>query len=262
MIGQPKLLAAARRRNSGVDLAANLMLRWRMDEATGNVLADSHTGAGTSDGTAVGNIYDGGGGPTASPVRTAGVYGNGVQCGTAGNGQYVRNNSGSQSSGWAFELDNGAEMTVGVWVKMYARGPADKWNVLLHAGRGDAFRSGCKVEILAWTDGLCLIHIWGFSQWTTFTLPLNVWTHVMFSRVRATRVVKLYFNGVLNTTYTMPAIAQDGFATFAAGNSISGLASGYTSRFDGALDDFRVYNRVLTDAEIASIYAGTDKQTP
>jgi hypothetical protein len=257
------LLASARRRNSGFDGAANLAVRWRMDETSGNVLATSHTANWSPDSTVVANIIEiSTGYPSATPNRTTGVYGNGVLCSVSGGGQFVRAGNGGFSGDSAYALDNANEMTMGIWVKPFARSATGKWSVLLHTGRSDGYNNGCKVEIIAWTDGLVYIHIWGYAPATTFTLPLNEWTHVMFSRVRSTRVIKLYFNGILNTTYTMPVINQDGFATFCAGNSNSGLGSGYSSKFDGALDDFRIYNRVLLDWEIASIAAGTDLQTP
>ena len=64
--------------------------------------------------------------------------------------------------------------------------------------------------------------------------------------------VAVYVDGVLTasnpnaTAWTWPAAQQ---------LEIGRSHDAYWRRLDGAMDDFRIYNRVLTDAEIAQLYA-------
>lgn len=89
---------------------------------------------------------------------------------------------------------------------------------------------------------------------TNGALPLNVWKHV--ACVRAGAVTRIYINGVLNVTaapgtlvptYTLPG--QFGTMSF----------SGYTppqyNGHNGKLDEFRIYNRALTPAEILILHS-------
>lgn len=89
---------------------------------------------------------------------------------------------------------------------------------------------------------------------TNGALPLNVWSHI--ACVRAGAVTRIYVNGVLNVTaapgtlvptYTLPG--QFGTMSF----------SGYTppqyNGHNGKIDEFRIYNRALTVAEIIILHA-------
>ena len=84
---------------------------------------------------------------------------------------------------------------------------------------------------------------------TNGALPLNVWKHV--ACVRAGAVTRIYINGVLNVTaapgtwvptYTLPGQ----FGTM----SYSGYTPPQYNGHNGKLDEFRIYNRALTAAEI------------
>jgi hypothetical protein len=91
---------------------------------------------------------------------------------------------------------------------------------------------------------------------TNGALPLNVWKHV--ACVRAGAVTRIYVNGVLNVTaapgtwtpaYNFPAR----FGTM--------FFNGYTppqyNGHNGKIDEFRIYNRALTAAEILTLFSVT-----
>jgi hypothetical protein len=251
MIAQTILLAAAKRRNSGFDGATNLMLRWRMDEASGNLL-DSHTGAGTSDSSAVGVLQN-------SPTRVTGKYGTALSFN--GVNQWVRSFSPSQVSGWTWDLWMSAAITLSGWVNLASYPPATKWITLAYFGRNTNAYNGGIFELLVAPDGVLWLHTWGTNTASSFTIPLNQWVHFAITRVRSTGVYQLYANGVLIHTSTR-VIFDAGFVELSTGNTSTGTYYGYTSFMTGMSDDFRIYNRALLAAEIASIVAGTDKQTP
>lgn len=69
---------------------------------------------------------------------------------------------------------------------------------------------------------------------------------------------EIYINGVLNVTGPTITATTPATALLTVGNR-TGIAS--TQGLNGILDDFRLYNRVLTAAEVRTIYAarGTDE---
>lgn len=79
----------------------------------------------------------------------------------------------------------------------------------------------------------------------------GVWYHIVFTWDDTADVINLYVNGTLNNTSSALLDCSN-----LAGNIIVGWRSGgaASERFSGALDEFRVYNRILTPAEIRQLY--------
>ncbi|GAA3199533.1 LamG-like jellyroll fold domain-containing protein [Dactylosporangium siamense] len=86
-------------------------------------------------------------------------------------------------------------------------------------------------------------------------LPLNQWTHVVFTMNGSTG--KIYFNGVLQGTRTnFPiGIGNVGVGGTTTANFIGGTSWG-DPRFDGLIDDFRLYGYELTADHVAQLYSG------
>lgn len=101
-------------------------------------------------------------------------------------------------------------------------------------------------------------------------VPVNTWAHVASSYVDGT--MKFYVNGALVKTYTdvtgaLQAIPQNVnlcigqqlpkniYNSTPTGGQVSTYFQYYSAAyFKGQLDDIRLYNRALTDAEVTSIY--------
>lgn len=78
------------------------------------------------------------------------------------------------------------------------------------------------------------------------TIPANAWTHVALTYDAATSTMKLYKNGVLViANNAVPAITTDNSLQIGAYNSNVAL-------FNGSIDEVKIWNRALTDAEIAA----------
>jgi hypothetical protein len=85
-------------------------------------------------------------------------------------------------------------------------------------------------------------------------LPLNTWEHVVFTF--SSGVLKGYINGV------PVAFSAD---TFTGGEALPlqkyglfiGTDPAKTASFKGNVDDVRLYNRVLSDADVQALYSGT-----
>ncbi len=88
--------------------------------------------------------------------------------------------------------------------------------------------------------------------------PLNEWTHVVVSwdgTVNSTNNVRIYINGV-ESAYQISDMGLGGLESDAANNFTIGARSisGSERYFDGAIDEVRVYNRVLTASEAKQLY--------
>ena len=92
------------------------------------------------------------------------------------------------------------------------------------------------------------IWLWGtrcVAELNSTVVPqLGKWYHVV--GVYDGRTTKIYLDGKLNNTKVV---------TLNTGNSV--LAIGGT--FGGKIDDFRIYNRVLSDSEIQTLYRETSQ---
>lgn len=81
------------------------------------------------------------------------------------------------------------------------------------------------------------------------TLADATWAHYVLTWASGTGNFKLYKNGTLNASDTMAAVTLGG-----------DLAIGYTAStgtyFNGSLDEIGIWNRVLTTAEITTLYGG------
>jgi hypothetical protein len=93
----------------------------------------------------------------------------------------------------------------------------------------------------------------GANSFSAGNVVDNVWHHVAVAYDQsASGSVAIYIDGVLSLSnpntaaWAWPATQQ-----IELGRS----HDGYWKRYDGLMDDFRIYNRVLTEAEIAQIKA-------
>jgi len=106
-----------------------------------------------------------------------------------------------------------------------------------------------------------MISVWGnlsgqndMSIYTNANLNNNTtWFHVVWT-LNPTGVYKIYINGVLNTTVTSNATYP---AIGTRTNNYIGKNNWSNPYFNGRIDDFRIYNRVLSDSDAANIYSNT-----
>lgn len=83
----------------------------------------------------------------------------------------------------------------------------------------------------------------------------GVWTHVVGIGNASTREMKLYVNGELMKTVTVPDMSI-GYSTSGFWTMIGAAQSsaGIDNYFRGRIDDVRIYNRELTRAEINELF--------
>ena len=80
------------------------------------------------------------------------------------------------------------------------------------------------------------------------------WNHWAFTKNAATGQMKIYYNGQLWTSASGMTKPMSGVARFNVGSGFSATTPfGPSNFYNGMVDDFRIYNRVLTDNEILTL---------
>jgi len=158
----------------------------------------------------------------------------------------------------------GMQLTVAVWVNVDNPIKSSIDTLMANTGTGES-SNGFKLCINRWntSDKSVVIEVGDGAtggKWTTapgLIQPGN-WYHLAFVIDEPNQVLKIYYNG---TSAPLSFISDEGrleqnfrydFKTagpFTIGAFLGGASYGYK----GHLDDMRVYNRVLSDDEIAKI---------
>ncbi len=158
--------------------------------------------------------------------------------------------------GSASALDNISNFTTCIWGK--STGAVDGtliskddsvtgWNL---AGNSTSLASVTFYK--GWTGGA------GYGEWRTAngTFPNNEWTHVCVTYAAGSTANDpiFYMNGVSvpSTKINTPSGSLVDDSTFSA--NIGSYGNGAGSFFSGSLDEARIYNRILTAAEVKSLY--------
>ncbi len=201
---------------------------WRFDEADGRTIKD-YSGNG-NDGTFSGESWNDG--TVNGATQAEGKYGNAL--GFDGVNDYV-------DVGRANSLLITGDLSLEVWIKPAAYTSPN--SLIISQSDANGY-TGVYGLLLDSSGTLALYRGNGVSAqasvWTTTILPLNVWTHLAVTVSGVT--VKFYLNGVLDKT------GDHGAVTVAdAGTNI--LMAG-SSRYNGSMDEVRIYNRALTQQEI------------
>jgi hypothetical protein len=210
----------------------NLVGWWKFDETSGSTVADS-SGKGLN-----GTVY--------GATFAAGHKGNGLKFYPSDGNDYANLPIGSVIS----TLD---ECTFAIWVN-WAGGPM--WQRIFDIGSGQSSYiyltpSGTATGAMHAALTNSSSGEWDEFDATTGTLAANSWHHIAVTVSKRSKTMTLYLDG-----------EKVGSLTDCA-NTVSGI--GYTNNnwlgrsqypdpyFNGTLDDFRIYNRVLSQADIKKL---------
>ncbi|OGH70159.1 MAG: hypothetical protein A2754_00640 [Candidatus Magasanikbacteria bacterium RIFCSPHIGHO2_01_FULL_47_8] len=102
----------------------------------------------------------------------------------------------------------------------------------------------------------------GNEQFYSSAVPVTPkqWNHVVGTISKATGLIKVYVNGVLKNTSSWPAMINATLYNPAGGIKMGGTP-GQTYAFLGQMDDAIVYNRALSDQEVANLYTSYSSST-
>jgi hypothetical protein len=149
-------------------------------------------------------------------------------------------------------------MTWSAWVKAAAN-PADDGQIVAKSNDASGWQLKTTPDTGPYTFGVVVSDTNGHVQrYSTTVRSLNVWYYVAGVYNAATQRLDIYVNGVLDNgvlTGTIPASQVDAPVNVYIGKRTSPSGGGYC--FNGIIDDVRIYNRALSQAEIQA-----DMNTP
>src|SRR6266508_4024034 len=212
------------------------LLRWNFDEGGGGTVADASGNGrtGTFGGTGTG------GGQGNDP----GYVGDGAATLTATAGQQVAGPNAVVNTSQSF--------TVSAWVNLTDTS-SNRTAVSQDGNRYSGF----------FLNYVSSLNRWVFSRMTSDTdaatavratsdaaPTLGAWTHLVGVRDTAAGTMRLYVNGVLQST-TAPAGNWSATGAFVVGRAKGGGT--VVNTWAGGIDDVRVYQKVLSDDQIAAL---------
>jgi hypothetical protein len=208
--------------------SADLVAHWKLDEGSGNTVYDSSTSG--NDGTFEGN-----------PQWVAGYYGGALEF----DGTDDNIDCGNDDS-----LNITDEITLSAWINMAQRPVVDSWYTIQwkeNAYSMYLYGADNTVTTLAadfWLD-TGRADIWNGPD---IDISPNDWTHIAVT-FNGTNF-EFYVNGEHDYTQNEPATIEI--------SAINFLFTENGSNFEGLIDDVRIYNRALTQAEILVAMEGSE----
>ncbi len=240
---------------------------YKFDECEGTSVYNT----ATSSGVPVGTLTHGGSGNTAAGTCTSGTSTHMWYNGATGKYNSSLDFDGTNdfvnlSNDLSILASRSAAITMSAWIKP-ATCPANLTAERVVNGIIDAANTGF---IIAHYDDSCSIYVGGRSidsdsllNTTTLnirTVPLNTWSHILGIVDYSNDLIKIYIDGQKITESTAAFgnnVYAFGTPTGGATDSIGARHTGggtTTERFDGLIDDVRVFNYGLTDSQIKTLY--------
>jgi hypothetical protein len=148
--------------------------------------------------------------------------------------------------------------TISLWFRANDTSPGDMYvhranfrDINLNWSRGTPLEPG-KV-LMSIYDNTSTYH-----EVTSGVLPTNTWIHCVTTYDGLAQ--RLYINGVQvsSASWSAPLNWDDSFI----GEGIGGFAADNTYRFNGDIDDVRVYGRTLSPSDVARLYASEAPAAP
>jgi beta-galactosidase len=210
--------------NTGVELQNGLLAWWKMDETGGGTAADSSGNARTA--------------TVSGAVFTTGYISNALHFNGA-------NNNAS------FASPDAGQITLAAWVRADGQGNSVYPRILETPGYRLFFRFDAGgSNVLDFATFATVNGEWFTAQ---NSVSIGSWYHVAVSydRTSLTNVPALYVNGVrlVPTLFATPSGTTPSYT----GTGYIGNRADLGRGWNGSIDDLRIYNRLLTDAEVQAL---------
>ena len=140
-----------------------------------------------------------------------------------------------------------SEKTFSIW--FYTKGNfQNEYNQIFDRTAGDGYALNIHYH-----DNICYLRFSVHSD-IHYTyehqIKIEKWNHVVVSKNNSN--IKLYLNNKIIKEFSVPYITESSALPLIVGAGGSPYDVGYS--FSGLLDEFRIYNRTLTEEEISAIY--------
>ena len=223
------------------EVTSGRQAHWKFDAGSGTTAADE---TGNNPGTL-----------TNGPTWVAGKIGSAVNFDAVDDVV----TAGSNASLDDLVAQGGGGMTITAWIRPNSIGEGGNPGRIVHKGTGTSATNGWQFVIQGTSPALAFASDHATTDVnhvaSANSITLGVWQHVVVTWDGSATAanVRLYVNGVeptyQTTTNGVGARSSDAASSVFIGNDNTGVRT-----FDGALDDVRIYNRILTAAEIAAIH--------
>ncbi|MBX3047703.1 MAG: LamG domain-containing protein [Anaerolineales bacterium] len=209
---------------------ANLLARWSFDEGSGSTAGDTH-GAQNNNGTISGATW--------------------TDYGLSGKALLFDGSNDYVSVADSADLKPANGFSVGGWIYPLSVGGSVKTIVIKSTAQDYILRTTADGYLEFWAHDLNPKNVTGPVP------PLNTWTHVMGVYDKPANQIRLYVNGVLVAAQTVT-----GTAAYDTGALRIGANHSAAQAWHGRLDEITLWDRALSDAEIAGFYAAVQTPTP
>lgn len=175
-----------------------------------------------------------------NPIWVAGINGNAIQFNALDDGN--DNNDPKVNVGISLDI-SALPFAMSAWIN-----PVNYNDYRAIFSKRDSYsNSNMRVDI-GLSSGSGQVYITAAPALLQFSYapPLNTWTHIAV--VAESTGTKLYVNGNLQQTLSAITLGTDATANVAIGGT--GEINGDNDPFNGMIDDFRLYNRALSQTEI------------
>jgi len=201
---------------------------WHFDEGEGQTAFDS-SGYGNN-------------GITGGPIWVTGKINNALQF--DGSNDYV--DCGDPAS-----LQLTDDMSVEFWAKPLNIA-SGRQNIVCKAYGGEFCLTMETSGSLNYYHGSCGGMCWPYMGFGTGNMFSNdTWVHVVLTRDMSTRTMSSYKNGSFVRSTTWTSDKDPSVSTYSLK-----VGAGYVNKFNGLIDEVRLYNRVLSSTEITEHYNG------
>jgi hypothetical protein len=214
-----------------------LVGHWQMEQEAGNTLSDAST-------------YKNNATTTVSPTRVTGQIGQSLQFDGSTQFATVPDNA---------SLDITGSITLAAWIKPQKTatqyiikkgimGSSNGYELSLSGGGLVFFRINQQ------TNG----DTYRLNSVASYPISGTQWMHIAATYDKPTSTIRIYINGIENSSTTLPA--QPSISTNDLPLSIGAQSDG-VNKFQGAIDEARVYNIALSGPQISAL-AALPPQTP
>jgi hypothetical protein len=165
----------------------------------------------------------------------------------------------------AAKINNLAAMTVAFWARFDTRGEAAVSTLMTKSPSSNGWV--LSLDDAAVNQGIRFRAYWASTPMTTRSVADVIfldttWRHYMLTwdGSGTSANVHIYINNS-EVGYTLPQDGSPSRVDDSANNLLIGNDAGGATTIDGALDDLRIYNRVLSSQDRADLYAYTGATT-
>ncbi|MCK5855776.1 MAG: hypothetical protein KAG56_11190, partial [Sulfurovaceae bacterium] len=166
--------------------------------------------------------------------------------------------TGSMSVEHNSKLDLVKSMTLSLWVKQEKRGQ----QALITRGEGQGdnrkFAANGEYFLSVNSSGKVRYKHNGISgTYSDNAIPLNTWTHIVVTREHNEKKLKIYINSTLDSTSTYSDNPTSSNSEKLLIGKCSGCGS--TEKFEGRLDEVKIYNKALSNSAIIELFEAEDE---